>query len=103
MRITVMVSVDVRWALELATGWREAGEEVTLVLLDGAVAAARAGHVHAQGVGALLAAGGAVLAEEQALARRSLGSDRSVPGVKSADLDQVADLVLDGSDRVVWL
>jgi hypothetical protein len=103
MRITIMVSVDVPWALELAAGWCAAGEDVTLVLLDGAVAAARTGHLHAGGLGELLAAGGAVLAEEQALARRSLDSGRAVPGVKSTDLDQVADLLLDGSDRVVWL
>lgn len=103
MRITVMVSVDVPWALELAAGWRDDGEEITLVLLDGAVAAARVGHVHGEAVGALLAAGAAVLTEEQAVARRSLASDRAVPGVKTADLDQVADLLLDGSDRVVWL
>lgn len=103
MRVTALVSVDVPWAIQLVEGWRALGDDVTVVLLDGAVAAARAGHLHAEPIGALLAAGVSVLVEEQAVARRALAADRTVPGVKSTDLDQVADLLLDGSDRVVWL
>lgn len=103
MRTALLVSRDLGWPLTLARAWAGAGDAVTVVLLDTAVAAARRGHVDAAGLQAALAAGVVIAAEERALERRALPADRLLEGVKVVDLDEVADLVADGADRAVWL
>jgi intracellular sulfur oxidation DsrE/DsrF family protein len=102
-RIALLVSVDLAWALELAHSWVAAGDTVTLLLLDGAVASARSGHRSAPGLRAAQDAGVTVAAEERAAARRALGPQDLIDGVKVVDLDEVADLVADGADTVRWL
>jgi predicted peroxiredoxin len=99
----LLVSGDPAWPLSLATAWAASGDEVTVVLLDTAVEAARAGHRLAPAVAAVVERDVRVLAEEQALRRRSLQPDRLVDGVKLATLDEVADLVADGASKAVWL
>ncbi len=99
----LLVSVDLRWALKLASAWVATGDSVTVVLLDTAVSAARAGHVASGAVTDALAAGVVVTVEEGALQRRALPVDRLLEGIKPVDLDEVADLVVEGADRVVWL
>jgi intracellular sulfur oxidation DsrE/DsrF family protein len=101
--IALLVSRDLRWALELAHAWVVGGDNVTVVLLDTAVAAARTGHIASVDIREALDAGLAVAAEAGALQRRSLPADRLVDGVKVLDIDEVADLVAEGADRVVWL
>lgn len=102
-RVLVVATSDAGWPADLAARWARAGDQVTLVLLAGAAAAARASHEAAGALAHALAAGAAVSAHDQALARRGIGPDRTVDGVKATDLDAVADLVADGADRVVWL
>lgn len=102
-RVLVVATSDAAWPADLATRWAEAGDQVTLVLLAGAAAAARVGHEAGEALVAALAAGASVSAHDQALARRGIGPERSVDGVKATDLDAVADLIADGADRVVWL
>jgi predicted peroxiredoxin len=103
MRIALLVSTDLRWAVQLATMWAGQGDHVTLVLLDGASAAARQGHEDAPAVSDAIRMGVAVLAHVDALRRRAIRADRRLDGVKVVDLDEVADLVTEGSDKVVWL
>lgn len=102
MRVAVLVSDEVEWALQLASRWAGAGDGVTAVLCDRAVVAARGGHAAAAAVGAALDAGVAVLVEERALARRGVARDRVLDGIKPASLDAIADLLVDAVDKAVW-
>jgi predicted peroxiredoxin len=103
VRRTVLASLDPAWALQLASAWAGAGDQVTLVLLDEAAALARAGHPQTAGVHAAVEDGVTVLADEDALLRRGISGGRFADGVKRASLDEVADLLADATDRAVWL
>lgn len=103
MHIALLVSTDLPWAVDLARTWKGQGDEVTIVLLDGAAAAARQGHAEAVSVSDALGLGLEVLAHDDALRRRAIRADRTLEGVKAADLDEIADLVTEGADKVVWL
>ncbi|MGH3112990.1 MAG: DsrE family protein [Gaiellaceae bacterium] len=103
MRIALLVSTDLAWALQLARLWTAEGDDVTVVLLDAAAAAAREGHGHAEAVNAAMAGGVAVVAHTDALRRRAIGPERRLAGVKTVDLDEVADLVTEGADHVISL
>jgi hypothetical protein len=103
VRIALLSSTDLRWALELAAIWTRQGDQVTLVLLDATAAAARQGHEDAPAVGEAMSLGCAVLAHTDALRRRALTAERRIDGVKAVDLDEIADLVTEGVDKVVWL
>jgi intracellular sulfur oxidation DsrE/DsrF family protein len=103
MHTALLVSTDLHWSLSLARAWVAAGEAVTLVLLDTAVVAARRGHVDAQAIADALAGGVTLAAEERALSRRSVQPDALLDGVKVLRLDEVADLLVDGADKALWL
>lgn len=75
--------------------------EVTLVLLEDAVTAARTGHAVGPDLQAAVAAGVTVLAEDEALARRAVAT--VADGVKPVALGAVVDLLVEGSDRQAWL
>ena len=103
MRTTLLVSRDLDWSLALATDWVAAGDYVTVVLLDSAVAATRRGHAAAARVRAAVDAGATLVAEEQALRSRAVPSAEGADGIKVVSLDEVADLLVDGTDKAVWL
>jgi hypothetical protein len=103
VRTTILVSDDLRWAIELAQAWVSADDQVTVVLLDTAAAAARVGSADAAALAAVLGAGGSVLAEERAVQRRVIGAAALVDGVKVLRLEELADLLVDGTDKAVWL
>ncbi len=103
MRIALLTSSDVAWPAQLARTWAGDGDRVTLVLLDGASAAARSGHADAAAVSAVADEGVAVLVHDGALRRRGITTTALAEGVRPVDLDVVADLVGDGADRVIWL
>lgn len=102
-RQCLLVSRNPRWALRLARTWVGAGDSVTIVLLDRAAALARPGHADAEAILAALADGVEVRAHDDALRRRGLAGRDLVLGCKTVDLDEIADLIMDGSDRAVWL
>jgi hypothetical protein len=103
LRIALLVSTDLPWALQLARLWTARGDHVTVVLLDAAAAAVREGHLHSQAVSDAMAAGSYVVAHTDALRRRAIGPERRVAGVKTVDLDEVADLITEGVDHVISL
>lgn len=103
MHHAVLISREARWALELARRWVTAGDSVTAVLLDRASALARAEHADADAVAEALAAGVEVSAHDDALRRRGLIGRPLTEGVKTVDLDEIADLLAEGADRAVWL
>jgi intracellular sulfur oxidation DsrE/DsrF family protein len=103
MRAVLLVSGDVDWALRVARAWAGAGDAVTVVLLDAASMAVRSRHPQAAAVQETLGARVTVCAHDDALRRRGIGQAQLSAGVKVVDLEEVADLVADGSERVVWL
>lgn len=103
MRVGLLVSTELDEAVGLARDWVADGATVTVVLLDGATAHARAGHARAGVTGALVGEGVTVLAHDAALRRRGIRPAALAEGVKVCDLDEVADLVAEGVDRAVWL
>ena len=103
MRVVILVSRDTDWALELATAWARAGDVVTLVLCDDAAARARESHPAADSLEAAARAGITVLGHDQALAIRGIGHASLATAVKPVDLDELADLLVDNTDRAVWL
>ncbi|MGH8898886.1 MAG: DsrE family protein [Egibacteraceae bacterium] len=103
MRIVLLVSTDLPWALQLASLWAAQGDHVTVVLFDAAATAAREGHHHAEAVSKAMTAGAIVVAHTDALRRRAIGPERRIGGVKTMDLDEVADLITEGADHVISL
>lgn len=103
MQVCLLISDGVPHALDLALRWARDGHEVTAVLLDAAAASARSGHRHGDRLDQVLAAGVVVQVDDSALRRRAIGPRTLAEGVKPTDLDQVAELVGDVADRVVWL
>lgn len=102
MRVTVLISSRLRWALEVVTSWARDGVLVTVVLLAGASGAARPGHREAEAVTAAQAAGVVVTVHDEALRRRALRSGALAEGIKLVDLDEMAELVTSGADKAVW-
>lgn len=85
----------------LATDLAQEGHDVTLVLLEDAVAPAREDHrLHAP-LGEAIAAGVRVAAEEEALARRAV--NRLGAGIKPIAFGEIVDLLVERSDRQAWL
>ncbi len=99
MRVTVLLSSRVAEALEIVTGWARAGDTVTVVLLDAAVAVARSGHSDEGALRAALDAGVLVLAHDEAIRRRAVDGGARV---KTVELDEIADLLTTGADKTVW-
>lgn len=87
--------------LRTAATWVEAGEEVLVVLVDAAAAAARRGHADARALADAVASGVRVAVHDEALAR--YGIPAPAPGVEAVTLDRVAELVADEADAAVWL
>lgn len=102
MTRVLLVSRDVPWALALAVRWASSGV-TNVVLLDSAAASARSGHREAAHVVAAVDAGVVVAVDAAAAGRRAMEHADLVDGVKTVDLDEIADLVGDATGRVVWL
>lgn len=100
MRRALLISRAPADGLALAVRLAEAGDEVRALLLDGAVAVARRGHADHRALTAAVKAGVIVSAHDDALRQRAIAEP--VETVKAIDLEEVADIVTDGADRVVW-
>jgi len=103
MKTALLLSAAAEADLELARAWAAAGDEVQVVLLDTAAGIARAGHTLHDSLRRVLAAGVTVVAHDDALRRRAIDAASLADGVKVADMDEIADLVAEGAQRVVWL
>jgi hypothetical protein len=91
-------SNDVSYYYELARGLVEARNQVTLLLVQNGVLAARPS-ANAPALRALIKAGVKVLADDFALAER--GITKLVDGVQSAPIDVVADH-LEAGHKTLW-
>lgn len=101
MRTTILISAGDGWALSLAR--QLADDDVTVVLLDRGADLARPTHPSAAQVIAALEAGVEVLVDTAALQRRGIPTTAVTEGIKPTDIPAVGDLLVDETDKVVWL
>lgn len=99
----VLVSRDTTWALAVAERPAPAASPVHVVLLDSAAAAARSSHPCAERIREALDAGVVVSVHDEAALRRGMGPSELVDGVKTVDLDEIADVVAEAAGAVMWL
>ncbi|QBI20241.1 hypothetical protein ER308_12155 [Egibacter rhizosphaerae] len=100
-RRALLVSHHPARELRTARRWAREGDDVTVALLDAAVACARPGHVDGPALRAARADGVRVLAHDAALARRGLRAP--VTEVEVCDTETLAVLVAEEAEAVVWL
>lgn len=103
MRTTVLVSAGDCWPLRLAAMLRDRGAQVTVVLLDRGADLARPAHPSRARVTDAIAVGVEVLVDTDALRRRGIAPTAVTDGIKPTDIPAVGDLLVDGTDSVVWL
>lgn len=103
MAVLALVSSDCSSALDLVGVWLQGSAPVEVILLDAAAATARMGHAGAKMLEEVLAAGAVVAAHDEALRRRGIAGANMVAGVKTVNLDEVADRIGDTTGTVVWL
>lgn len=93
-------SRDAEYVFDLAVQLKQAGNDVTLLLLENGVLAARAG-ASAQGLDAALSAGVSVKADSFALRERGIVGDRVRSDVEPASLELVIDHLAAGH-KTLW-
>jgi intracellular sulfur oxidation DsrE/DsrF family protein len=103
VRTAILVSRDPAWALDLAAAWAAAGDVVTLVLCDHAAVWARERRPESSALARAAQAGVTLRAHDEALALRGIATAALAEGVKPVSLDEIADLLVDGADKAVWL
>ena len=103
MRTTILLSAGDCWPLELACTLASGDDAVTVVLLDRAADLARPAHPSGARVTAAVEAQVQVQVDIAALRRRGIHPTAVAAGVKPTDLAAVGDLLVDGTDKVVWL
>lgn len=103
MRTTILLSAGDCWPLELACTLSTDGDPVTVVLLDRAADLARPAHPSAARIAAAIDTDVEVQVDIAALRRRGIHPTAVATGVKPTDLAAVGDLLVDGTDKVVWL
>ena len=86
--------------LELAGALKNRGHEVTLYLIENGVLAARRGAHLAARLSDLSRAGVTVLAED--VSAKARGIEQLADGVRLSNMDELADLIVDGCDKVIW-
>ena len=99
----LLVSRDTAWALAVARAPGQESSAPSVILLDSAAAAARSSHPCAEAIQAAIEAGTTVVVHDEAVQRRGMESADLVDGLKTVDLDEIADLIADASGTVMWL
>jgi intracellular sulfur oxidation DsrE/DsrF family protein len=93
-------SNDVGRFCNLAKGLADAGNEVTVFLVQNGVLPARFG-ANGEALGALTASGITVLADDFSLRERAIPTDQLAAGVTAAPLDTVIDGLANGA-KTIW-
>ncbi|MGI8575499.1 MAG: hypothetical protein ACR2MA_09185 [Egibacteraceae bacterium] len=97
--MALLISTDTGFALRLASAWAAAGDDVTAVLCDRAAATARTGHPVRPAIDEAGKAGVQVVVHDEALDRHAVGGGTGLPRL---DLEELATLVSERAERVVW-
>lgn len=103
MRTTILLSAADCWPLTLAGRLATDGSPVVVVLLDRAADLARPAHPSQGRIAEALSAGVEVQVDMAALRRRGIHPTDIAAGLKPTDISAVGDLLVDGTDKVVWL
>jgi hypothetical protein len=98
-RVALLASQQPAEALTLGTRWSEAGDDVTVILLDGATAILRRDHIDATLLASARDAGVTILAHDAAIRDHTI--TQAVP-IDVVELDHVAALIGDTATRVQW-
>ena len=91
---------DVDHYYDLASSLADAGNSVTVFLVQNGVLAARQG-AEAGGLAAVIEAGVSVCADDFSLRERAIAMEQLVEGVRAAPLDEVVDALAAGH-KVLW-
>lgn len=89
-----------RYIQSLAGKLKDKGNDVTLFLIENGVLAARKGNEFGKNLSDLSKRGAKVMAEDVSLKAR--GISEIGDGITQANVDQLADLIIEGSDKVIW-
>jgi len=79
---------------------KEDGNEVTLFLIENGVIAARKGSDVGKGLTDLSKRGTKIMADD--ISCKARGVAQLAEGITQASVDQLADLITEGSDKVIW-
>jgi sulfur transfer complex TusBCD TusB component (DsrH family) len=93
-------SNDVAFSYDLASGLAKLGHEVTLLLIQNGVLAARRG-AKADGLARVMSARVTVLADDFSLAERGIAASRLATGITPAPIDVVVDHLAAGH-KTLW-
>lgn len=94
-------SVDGRRLYELAGALAEEADDVTVFLVENGVLAARRESAAAAALTAL-GSKATVLADTFSLRQRAIAADELAPGVRTAEIDELVDLVVEDGRRALW-
>ena len=84
----------------LAGQLRQKGNDITLFLIENGVLAARKGNEIGKNLSNLAKQGTKVMAED--VSCRARGITELGEGISQANIDQLADLVIEGGTKVIW-
>ena len=87
---------------EIARGLKEAGNEVTLFLVQNGVLPTRKESTHATKLSDLAGAQVTILADGFSLRERAIRAEDLVASVKSSDVDHLVDLVMAADTKAIW-
>jgi sulfur relay (sulfurtransferase) complex TusBCD TusD component (DsrE family) len=89
-----------KYLLNVASGLKNKGHEVTLFLVENGVLAAGSDSAIGKSLTALSKGGIKILAEDASLKRR--GIERVGEGITVSNMDELADLIINQIERVIW-
>ncbi|MBI3951420.1 MAG: DsrE family protein [Acidobacteria bacterium] len=89
-----------QYILDLAASLKNKGNDVTLYLVENGALAARKGSELGSTLTGLAKNGITILAEDISLKAR--GISETAEGVKTSNMDELADFIVSGSDKLMW-
>ena len=95
-------SRDCEHFYEIARGLKDAGNDVTLFLVQNGVLPTRKESTHAPKLKGLAAAQVTILADAFSLKERAIGHEDLVASVKSSDVDHLVDLLMAADTKAIW-
>lgn len=87
---------------EMARGLKDAGNDVTLFLIQNGVLPTRKESAHATKLNDLAGAQVAILADAFSLKERAIRDEDLATSVQSSDVDHLVDLLMAGDTKAIW-